>query len=215
MVGQYNVTLIRDDMIIKGSIRRCRQLEVHGYIEGEVEAGSLLVHESGRIFGKVRADNIEVLGTVQGDVVIKHLCHIRSTGTVAGSVLYGELAMESGGDLTADVRNVPPTLGGDFELAVDKGRAVRITTRDLTAYDPDDAPEHLTYMITNPRHGYVAIGGASRPVETFTQADLMGDRVLFVHDGSGGHEATFDVVVADKQGATSGEARRVTISVKG
>jgi cytoskeletal protein CcmA (bactofilin family) len=214
VVGQYNVTLIREDMIIKGSIRRCRQLEVQGYIEGEVEAGSLLVHEGGRVFGKIRADNIEVLGIVQGDVVVKHLCHIRSTGKMAGSVIYGELAMEAGGDLTADVRNVPPTLGGDFELSVDKGRAVRITTRDLTAHDPDDMPEHLIYTISNARHGFVSIGGSSRPVENFTQADLMGERVLFVHDGSGEREAAFDVVVADRQGATSGEARRVTISVR-
>ncbi|MFO1170740.1 MAG: polymer-forming cytoskeletal protein [Hyphomicrobiaceae bacterium] len=215
MVGQYNVTVIREDMIIKGSIRRCRQLEVQGYIEGEIEAGSLLVHPEGRVFGKVRADNIEVLGTVQGDVVIKHLCHIRSSGKVAGSVIYGELAMESGADLTADVRNVPPTLGGDFELAVDKGRAVRITTRDLTAHDPDDVPENLIYTISNARNGFVSLGGSRRPVENFTQADIMGDRVLFVHDGSMSPEAAFDVVVADKQGATSGEARRVTISVRG
>jgi Cadherin-like/Polymer-forming cytoskeletal len=175
----------------------------------------LLVHEGGRVFGKIRADSIEVFGIVQGDVVVKHLCHIHSTGKVAGSVLYGELAMETGGDLTADVRNVPPTLGGDFELSVDKGRAVRITTRDLTAHDPDDMPEHLIYTISNARHGFVSIGNSSRPVENFTQADLLGQRVLFVHDGSGEREATFDVVVADQQGATSGEARRVTISVRG
>lgn len=215
MAGQYTVTVIREDMIIKGSIRRCRQLEVQGYIEGEVEAGSLLVHEGGRVFGKIRADNIEVAGIVQGDIVVKHLCHIRSTGTVAGSVIYGELAMEGGGDLTASVRNVPPTLGGDFELAVDKGRAVRITTRDLTAHDPDDVPEHLIYTISNARHGYVSLGGSSQAVANFTQADLMSDRVLFVHDGSGEREAAFDVIVADRAGATSGEARRVTISVKG
>jgi cytoskeletal protein CcmA (bactofilin family) len=214
VVGQYSVTVIREDMIIKGSIRRCRQLEVQGYIEGEVEAGSLIVHPEGRVFGKVRADSIEVLGTVQGDVVVKHLCHIRSSGSVAGSVIYGELAMESGADLTADVRNVPPTLGGDFELSVEKGRAVRITTRDLTAHDPDDVPEHLIYTISNARHGFVSLSGSSRPVENFTQADLLGDRVLFVHDGSATAEAAFDVVVADSQGATSGEARRVTISVR-
>jgi cytoskeletal protein CcmA (bactofilin family) len=214
VAGQYNVTLIREDMIIKGSVRRCRQLEVEGYIEGEVEAGSILVQPTGRLFGTVRADSIEVKGTVQGDVVIKHLCHIRSTGKVAGSVRYGELAMDSGGDLTASVRNVPPTLGGDFELAVDKGRAVRITTRDLTAHDPDDVPEHLIYTISNARHGFVSLAGANRPVENFTQADIMSDRVLFVHDGSAEREAAFDVVVADQQGATSGSARRVTIAVR-
>jgi cytoskeletal protein CcmA (bactofilin family) len=202
-------------MIIKGSVRRCRQLEVEGYIEGEVEAGSLIVHPAGRVFGTVRADSIDVMGNVQGDIAIKQLCHIGATGKVAGSVTYGELAMDSGGELSATVRNVPPTLGGDFELAVDKGRTVRITTRDLTAHDPDDVPEHLIYTISNARHGFVALGGADKPVLNFTQADLIKDRVFFVHDGSNNLEAAFDVVVADRQGATSGGARRVTIAVRG
>ena len=76
---------------------------------------------------------------------------------------------------------------------------------------PDNAAE-------KPDQGEVlAVGPGQRTDkgDLVVLSDKVGDRVLFVHDGSVSPEAAFDVVVADKQGATSGEARRVTISVRG
>ena len=95
-------------MILKGEIRNCRQMEVYGYVEGDVAAQSLLVHQGGRCFGTVKTDQAEIHGTVQGDVVVKHLINIRSSGSVTGNVQYGQLAMEVGANLSAEVRNVPP-----------------------------------------------------------------------------------------------------------
>ncbi|MEZ5775205.1 MAG: polymer-forming cytoskeletal protein [Hyphomicrobiaceae bacterium] len=216
MAGQGDVTIIREDAFLKGRIRRCHHIQIEGYVEGEIIADEVIVQPSGRLFGKVRAQTLDVLGFVQGDVTVLGLCRIAETGTLNGNVVYGQLTMDAGGNLSADVRNVPPTIDGDFELTVDKGRAVRITTHDLTVHDPDDVAENLVYTITNPRNGSVVLSdGGNRPVESFTQADIIGDRVLFLHDGSHSNEATFDVVVADSQGATSGEPRRVTIAVRG
>jgi hypothetical protein len=50
-------------------------------------------------------------------------------------------------------------------------------------------------------------------IDRFTQADIEARNVLFTHDGSNGGRASFDVVVADRSGATSGEPRTVTVTV--
>jgi hypothetical protein len=124
--------------------------------------------------------------------------------------------MAAGGNLGASVRNVPPTLFGDLELSVPRGGAAPVTLADLNAFDPDDAAGNLTFTVSAPLHGFVALRDSPEvPVSTFTQADLAGGRVLFVHDGSADLLASFNVVVTDAAGATSGAARTVKVTVRG
>ena len=143
--GQPGVLIVREDLIIKGEIRNARQIEVYGYVEGDVSGQSLLVHQGGQCYGTIKTEQAEVSGTLQGDVVVKHLISIRSSGSVTGNVQYGQLAMETGANLSAEVRNVPPTVAGDLDLTVGKGRAVTVTPEDLNAVDPDDDARHLTF----------------------------------------------------------------------
>jgi cytoskeletal protein CcmA (bactofilin family) len=215
VAGNQGVLVVREDTIVKGEIRNCRQLEVFGYVEGDVSAGMVLVHQGGQCYGKVKTENAEIHGTLQGEVVVKHLISIRSSGSVSGNVRYGKLALEAGGNLSAEVRNVPPSLGGDLDLSVGKGRSVRITLDDLHAVDPDDKAQHLTFTVSRATNGYVTLSGSSgKPADVFTQADLENGKVLFMHDGTNTTMASFDVVVADHAGATSGAAQTVKVAVR-
>ena len=203
-------------MIIKGEIRNARMIEVYGYVEGDVAGQSLLVHQGGQCYGTIKTEQADVHGTVQGDVIVKHLINIRSSGSVTGNVQYGQLAMETGANLSAEVRNVPPSIAGDLDLTVAKGRAVTVTPEDLHAVDPDDDANDLTFTVSRATNGFVTLSdGAGRAVKTFTQADLQKGRVLFKHDGADTSMASFDVVVADHAGATSGAAQTVNVHVKG
>ena len=218
MTDNRGVLIVTQDTVIRGvtEMHNCRKLEVHGYVEGDVSAASVLVHETGRVFGSMKTDTAEVHGTVQGDVTVKNLIDIRSSGTVSGNVKYGKLALEMGGNLSAEVRNVPPSLGGDFNLEVPKGRSVPITLQDLTALDPDDAARDLKFTITRSSNGFVSlVSSPQRAVTAFTQADLESGSVAFKHDGTNTSTAGFDIVVADRSGATSGAARTVSVAVRG
>ena len=85
-----------------------------------------------------------------------------------GHVRYGQLAMEMGADLSAELRNVPPRLAGDLDITVKRGKSVIITTEDITAVDPDDTPDHLTYTVTKPRNGFISLAGqAGTPIAQF------------------------------------------------
>jgi cytoskeletal protein CcmA (bactofilin family) len=190
-------------------------MEVYGYVEGDVAADTLLIHPSGQCYGTVKTETAEIRGTLQGDAVVKHLISIRDTGSVSGNVQYGALAMEPGGNLTAEMRNVPPVVAGDLDVTVDRGRAVRITLEDLHAIDPDDDAKDLAFTVSNARNGFVTLTSApGRPAPKFTQADLEAGRVSFKHDGTATQAASFDVVVADHTGATSGAPQTVKVTVK-
>jgi cytoskeletal protein CcmA (bactofilin family) len=215
-VIERGVVVVRRDTVLRGKISGCQRIEIEGYVEGEIEAAHLVVLNGGTVLGRIDAETAEIAGNLQGDVTVRQLMTVAGTGSVIGKVRYGQLAMEAGARLRADVRNIPPVLGGDLAIQVERGRSVAITLEDLTATDPDDAADSLRYTASQIVGGSILLSTAgSRPVaaNAFTQADLAAGRVAFGHDGSGGGAASFAVLVTDAAGATSGEARTVTVTV--
>ncbi|MDX2258878.1 MAG: polymer-forming cytoskeletal protein [Hyphomicrobiaceae bacterium] len=209
-------SVIMSDAVVEGDVVSKGQLVVNGRLQGSLTARQVTISKTGELYGKLRAEDADVHGALQGDVVIRGLIRIGETGAVAGDVVYGKISMDKGGELSATLRNVPPHLAGDFNVAVKRGGVVVITTDDLTALDPDDVAADLVYSVTKPAHGFVALASASStPVTRFTQADLEAAQVIFVHDGSSEPAAGFDTLVADAKGATSGKTRHVSVIVKG
>lgn len=203
------------DLVIEGDVVSTGQVTVGGRVQGNLSARSVVIGESGGVYGSLRAENAEVHGDVQGDVTVRGLIRIGQTGSVTGKVEYGKIAMDQGGALSAEVRNVPPHMAGDFALSVDRGGAVPITTMDLTAFDPDDDAKDLTFTVTKPTNGFVALASAqTTAISMFTQADLESGRVVFVHDGASAPTAGFDTIVSDAKGATSGQLQHVSVSVR-
>lgn len=215
MSENSGVLVIASDTVLTGNVKGARRVEVYGRIDGDVAAGDVTVRQGGILSGSVKSDSSTVEGTLKGDVRVQQLITIKSTGSVTGNVKYGRLAMDEGAELAASVRNVPPSIAGDLDLTVVKGKSVRITPADLSAIDPDDTADALTFRVSNVNGGMITQSGApGLAVETFTQADLNAGRVHFAHNGSEGPTAGFDVIVADDDGATSGAAQTVKVAVR-
>ena len=206
--------VIAQDTHIKGEIRGCGRMEIMGYFEGAAAAKALIIHPGGRFFGQLRADNAEIAGTLQGEAAVRHLMHVTADGSVTGNIQYGRISIEPGGDLSADLRNIPPEIAGDMNLSVSRGQSVVITTLDLTAIDPDDDAQSLTYAVSGETGGHVAMASAPQtPVKNFTQAHLEAGQVIFQHAGGSEPAARFNVVVHDAKGATSGQPQTITVAV--
>ncbi|MGD9783325.1 MAG: polymer-forming cytoskeletal protein [Hyphomicrobiaceae bacterium] len=207
--------VVGKETTVVAQIRNCARLEVFGYVEGEVTADQVIVHDGGQVYGTVRAGEADIAGTLQGKLAVRNRVRIRSTADVSGDVQYGSLALEAGGTLTAELKNVPPQLVGDFSVTVARGKAVRLTTLDIAAVDPDDAPENLIYRVSGEVGGHVALAAnPTAAVATFSQTDIERGQVLFVHAGSPEQNARFEVVVSDASGATSGAPRAVDVIVR-
>ena len=209
------VMVVLPEMAVNGTIRNCLALEVLGRIDGEVSAQSVVIREGGLVMGKIKAETLEVHGNFVGNAFVRGLMRIGATGSVSGNVRYGQLAMDVGAQLAADVRNLPPQIFGDLELTVARGAAAKVTVADLTAVDPDDTAEALTYTVSRVAGGFVELAGApTQPATSFTQADLEAGSVSFRHDGGEARLASFDVTVTDHAGASSGTPRTVQVLVR-
>ena len=207
--------IISADTVFDGEIRNCATLEVYGTVKGTITAEAITIHQGGHLHGTIQANDIDTLGELQGDVTIKNLFQLRSSGQATGNIRYGRITVEDGAQLSAEVRNVPPELQGDFYLTVKKGQSARITASDVTAIDPDDPAQDLKFTVSDPTHGQLVLSDApTQPITQFTQQDLETGRVLFSHDGTAAPTASFAVVVADASGATSGAAKTVQVAVQ-
>lgn len=208
------VAVIGHDLVVLGDIKDCRLVEIYGRVQGSIDSEHVRVHPGGIVRGPLRAGSAEINGDMEGEVTVTSLIAIGSQGRVSGRVRYGQLALAEGGELSAEVRNIPPQVSGDYQIAVRQGRSVRITTADITAVDPDDTAKSLTFTVSSPVNGYVAMVDApGAPVARFSQADLEADRVLFVHRGGDASPAGFDVTVTDKAGESSGAPKTVKAAV--
>ena len=206
--------IIGPDLFVEGEVRSSRSVLVLGLIDGTISAAHVMVRKGGRVHGTLIADSAEIEGEVQGNILVRKLMRIGSTGSVRGDIRYGSIAIEEGAELSADLRNVPPAIAGDLNLTVKRGQSVRITTEDLTAIDPDSPAASLVFNVPQATNGFVAhSGAATTPVARFTQTDLAANQMLFVHDGLVGAAASFDVVVTDQAGASSGPAQTVHVAV--
>lgn len=76
---------------------------VAGAISGALQSNQLKVETSGQIRGPINATQMDVHGHVQGEVNALDLI-VRSTGTIDGRVVYGDLSMERGSDVSGQLQ---------------------------------------------------------------------------------------------------------------
>ena len=127
------------------------------------------------------------------------------TATVhAASFTYQARIVDTAGNIgtTASqaitIDTTPPSITGDLAITVNNASSVVLTAADFHAVDLNSTAGQLTFTVSNPTNGYVALAATlGTPITSFTEADLEAGLVAFVHDGSKTTEATFKVSVSD------------------
>jgi cytoskeletal protein CcmA (bactofilin family) len=56
--ANQGLLVISEDMIIRGisELDNCRQLEIHGSVEGVVTAGAVRIHKTGKCYGSMKSE---------------------------------------------------------------------------------------------------------------------------------------------------------------
>jgi len=92
------------EISLTGEITACDSLVVEGTVDATLEnSRQLEVTESGHFKGKVVIDDAIIGGRFEGTLVVRQTLQIRSTGRVVGSVRFGQLEVELGGQIDGDI----------------------------------------------------------------------------------------------------------------
>lgn len=88
----------------KGEIKTCDTLVVHGDVEASLPGRALKVGEVGVYNGTAEVELADIAGSFDGTLSVRGRLTIAATGKVTGTIRYGELAVEAGGQISGDIQ---------------------------------------------------------------------------------------------------------------
>lgn len=96
--------IVGPDVTLKGAeILDCDTLVVEGHVDATMDSRVIRIAEKGSFAGKVSIDIAEIHGTFEGELTARSQLIIHATGRVHGTIRYGKLVIDEGGELCGDV----------------------------------------------------------------------------------------------------------------
>jgi cytoskeletal protein CcmA (bactofilin family) len=100
--------LIGQRMVIEGDLRFSGGLMVEGCVKGSIQADAdadavLVVSPSGRIEGQLHAPQVELSGTIDGDIVASERLILGASAKVNGNIYYKVLEMAAGAQVSGQM----------------------------------------------------------------------------------------------------------------
>jgi cytoskeletal protein CcmA (bactofilin family) len=90
---------------LKGvEITDCDTLVVEGTVEATMNSRVIQIAEQGAFRGSAEIDIAEIHGEFDGNLTVRQKLVIFSTGRVTGSIRYGKIVIEEGGQLSGDIQ---------------------------------------------------------------------------------------------------------------
>ena len=89
---------------LKGvEITDCDTLVVEGFVEATMNSRVIQIAEQGAFKGSAEIDVAEIRGMFDGHLTVRQKLVIYATGKVTGTIRYGKLVVEEGGQLSGDI----------------------------------------------------------------------------------------------------------------
>ena len=133
---QGSKLIVGPDIKLKGvEITDCDTLVVEGRVEASMDSRVIKIAEHGVFSGTVGIDVAEIRGRFEGELTARKHLVIHATGRVSGTIRYGKITVEEGGELSGDVA----TIVGSSSAGVQPSKSVSAPTASadiMTAYDP-------------------------------------------------------------------------------
>ena len=90
---------------LKGvEITDCDTLVVEGMVEATMDSRVIQIAEQGAFKGSAEIDVAEIRGEFHGNLTVRQKLVIYSTGKVTGTIRYGKLVIEEGGQLSGEIQ---------------------------------------------------------------------------------------------------------------
>lgn len=90
-----SASVIGADLTITGNLESRGEVQIEGEVQGDIQAGRIVVGERARITGALIADEIVIRGNVQGSIRGNSVT-FQSASRVEGDVFHKSLAIEQG-----------------------------------------------------------------------------------------------------------------------
>lgn len=103
--GNKRVLTVGNDILLKGEIATCDRLVIEGMVDAILkDVHTVEISESGSFKGTAEIQDAEISGLFEGNLIVRNRLTIYSTGKVRGTISYGEIEIERGGQMTGEIK---------------------------------------------------------------------------------------------------------------
>ena len=97
--------IVGREITLAGEITSCDRLIVEGSVEANLNnCRDVDIAESGLFKGSASIEEAEIRGRFEGNLVVRKRLLIKASGRVSGTVRYGQIEIECGGQISGDIQ---------------------------------------------------------------------------------------------------------------
>ena len=105
---EMRTLIVGREIALSGEITSCDRLVVEGSVEANLaNCRDIDIAESGLFKGSASIEEAEIRGRFEGVLTVKKRLLIRASGKVVGTIRYGQIEIERGGQISGDVQAQP------------------------------------------------------------------------------------------------------------
>jgi cytoskeletal protein CcmA (bactofilin family) len=106
--GEARKLIVGREISLSGEINSCDRLIVEGSVEANLQnCHEVDIAETGLFKGSATIDEAEVRGRFEGNMIVRKRLLIRATGKVSGTIRYGQIEIECGGQISGEIQAQP------------------------------------------------------------------------------------------------------------
>lgn len=98
-------SIISADLKITGNLKSDGDIQVDGYVEGDIDSATLTVGEGAQVKGHISCDAVRICGTIDGAVKAKSVVMAKSA-RVIGDIVHDSLAIEAGAFIEGNIKRL-------------------------------------------------------------------------------------------------------------
>jgi len=112
--GDIRKLTVGREITLSGEITSCDKLIIEGSVEANLNnCRDVEIAESGLFKGTASIEEAEIQGRFEGNLTVRKRLLIKATGRVSGTIRYGQLEVECGGQISGDIQAQPASEHGE------------------------------------------------------------------------------------------------------
>ena len=113
--GEVRKLTVGREITLSGEITSCDKLIIEGSVEANLNnCRDVEIAESGLFKGTASIEDAEIPGRFEGNLVVRKRLLIKASGRVSGTIRYGQIEIECGGQISGDIQAQPSSEHGEI-----------------------------------------------------------------------------------------------------
>ena|SRR5581483_2116226 len=120
-------SIISPDLRVNGDLVCSGDIQVDGWIEGDIQSRNVVIGEAATVHGAIQAENVRVCGIVNGQLRADNVT-LEKSARVTGDILHKSLSIEQGAFLEGMCKRIDTSAAPQLDKPIAKPKVAALTS---------------------------------------------------------------------------------------